>query len=153
MEILVLGGILVALMAYASTKLKRNSAKAFEEEKIEGDGFSLIKPEGFLHNLNSKDGSDFEAYSKEFGKDHAKDHRRATLKLQRIDDDLASVRKAIRATAENIAEDPESGVLEVERTDDGFPVNVFYKFEKHNAKLYELQAVALREVLVDDGAR
>jgi hypothetical protein len=55
------------------------------------------------------------------------------------------VRKAIRAASENIAEDPESGVLEVERTEDGFPVNVFYKFENNNGKLYELQAVVLRE--------
>ena len=145
MEILFLGLILVALMVYASTKIKRNSAKAYEEERIEGNGFSLIKPDGFLHNLHARDGADFEAYSKEFGKDDASSYRQATLKLQRASDDIASVQKAIRATADSIAQDPESGVLEVERTDDGFPVNVFYKFENNNGKLYELQAVVLRE--------
>jgi hypothetical protein len=145
MELLVPGLILVALMVYASTKIKRNTAKAYEEEKIEGDGFSLIKPDGFLHKMNTSDGSDFEAYSKDFGIDNAENRHRAILKLQSTGDDIASVRKAIRATAESIAEDPESGVLEVERTDDGFPVNAFYKFEKNNGKLYELQAVVLRE--------
>jgi hypothetical protein len=145
MELLVPGLIIVALMVYASTKIKRNSAKAFEEEKIEGDGFSLIKPDGFLHNLNVSRDCEFEAYSKEFGEDEAANRRRALLKLQLTTDDIGSVRKAIRATAESIAEDPESGVLEVERTDEGLPVNVFYRFEKKNGKLFELQAVVLRE--------
>jgi hypothetical protein len=145
MEILVPGLMLVALMVWASTKIKRNTAKAYEEEKVEGAGFSLIKPDGFLHKLNASDAVDFEAYSKEFGVDNASNHRRAVLTLQSTTDDLASVRKAIRATAESIAEDPESGVLEVERTEEGFPVNAFYKFETENGKLYELQAVVLRE--------
>ena len=127
------------------TKIKRNTAKAFEEEKIEGDGFSLIKPDGFLHKMNHAGGCDFEALFGRFGVDSAENRHRAILKLQSTGDDTASVRKAIRATAESIAEDPESGILEVERTDDGFPVNAFYKFEKSNGRLFELQAVVLRE--------
>src|SRR4051812_15343952 len=101
MELLVPGLIIVALMVYASTKIKRHSVKAFEGEKIEGNGFSLIKPDGFLHNLNTSDESDFEAYSKEFGEGSASDRRRALLKLKRTDDDIASVRTAIRATADS----------------------------------------------------
>src|SRR6476619_909220 len=114
MELLVPGLIIVALMVYASTKIKRNTVRAFEEERIEGEGFTLIKPEGFLHKLNHSDALGFEAYSREFGVDRAENARRAVLKLQLTGDDLASVRRAIRAAAESIAEDPESGILEVE---------------------------------------
>jgi hypothetical protein len=65
MELLIPGLILVALMVYASTKIKKRAAEAFEEEHIETEKYSLQKPEGFLHVINSPD-YDFEAYSKEF---------------------------------------------------------------------------------------
>ena len=52
MEILIPGLILVALMVYVSTKIKKNAVDAFGEETITTDDFVLIKPEGFLHNLN-----------------------------------------------------------------------------------------------------
>jgi hypothetical protein len=145
MELLIPGLILVALMVYASTKIKKNAAKAFEEEKIDGEGFSLTKPEGFVHPLNKENGYAFEAYSKEFGKDEAENRRQALITLQVTEDDVDAVQKAIKSTADSIVRDPESGVIEVERTDDGQPVNAFYKFENSGEKLFELQAVVLRE--------
>ncbi|MEP7076957.1 MAG: hypothetical protein ABI878_14215 [Acidobacteriota bacterium] len=82
MELLILGVILVALMAYASTRIKKNAAKAFEQELVETDDFSLLKPEGFLNKINGVDpGYVFQAYSKEFGKDEAENTRQATIDI------------------------------------------------------------------------
>lgn len=83
MELLILGVILVALMAYASTRIKKNAAKAFEQELVEAKDFSLLKPEGFLNKINGIDpGYVFQAYSKEFGKDEAENTRQATIDMQ-----------------------------------------------------------------------
>lgn len=69
MELLIPGLILVALMVYASTRIKRSAAAAFDEEAIETDEYVIQKPEGFLHNLNAGSEYLFEAYSKEFSKE------------------------------------------------------------------------------------
>src|SRR5262249_40692599 len=75
MELLIPGLILAALMAYVSTRIKRSAARAFAAETIEGDGFAIIKPEGFLHLSDENTGYAFEAYSKEFGRDSAENIR------------------------------------------------------------------------------
>ena len=83
MELLILGLILVALMVYASTRIKRNAAQAFDQERVEAEEFSLIKPEGFLHKINGVDPEYvFQAYSKEYGKDEAENIRQATIDMQ-----------------------------------------------------------------------
>jgi hypothetical protein len=69
MELLIPGLILVALMVYASTRIKRSAAEAFEPETVETDDFVIQKPEGFLHNLNAGRDVLFEAYSKDFSKE------------------------------------------------------------------------------------
>lgn len=82
MELLIPGLILVALMVYASTKIKRTTAAAFEAETIETDEFILNKPDGFLHVLNGDEQYAFEAYSKEYGGPGAEDIRRATATVK-----------------------------------------------------------------------
>jgi hypothetical protein len=144
-EILIVGSIIVALMIYTSTRIKRSAARAFDEELIDKDDFTLIKPEGFLHVLNDDSGRAFTAYSREFGKDEASDQRRAWIKLQKTVDSVQDVRRAIKAAAESLAEDVEAKVIEVERAEAGRPVNAFYKFASRGGTLYELQAVVLRE--------
>ncbi len=67
MEILIIGGILVALMVVVSTKIKKSASLAFEPETIETENFRLIKPAGFIHPLREDSDYVFEAYSKEFG--------------------------------------------------------------------------------------
>ena len=59
MEILIPGLILVGLMVWVSTRIKRNAAKAFEREEIETAEFSLTKPEGFLAPVDPADGDTF----------------------------------------------------------------------------------------------
>src|SRR4051794_7750972 len=72
MEILIIGLILVALMVYASTRIKRTAAAAFERETIETDTYVIQKPEGYLHKLNGDPQFLFEAYSREFSKSDPK---------------------------------------------------------------------------------
>ena len=63
MEILIIGVIVVALMAYASTKIKKSAREAFEVEVFENEGFTITKPEGFIIPYNKN----ISAYSDETG--------------------------------------------------------------------------------------
>jgi hypothetical protein len=69
MEIWIVGGIIVALMIYASTKIKKAAASAYEREVIEAEDFAIVKPEGFISLVDSAFA--FEAQSKEFGESEA----------------------------------------------------------------------------------
>lgn len=82
MELLIPGLILVALMVYASTKIKKTTAAAFEAETVETDEFIINKPDGFLHMLNGDPQYAFESYSKEYGGEGAEDVRRATATVK-----------------------------------------------------------------------
>lgn len=81
MEILIPGLILVALMIYASTRIKKSAARAYESETIETDEFVIFKPAGFLTVIGGDPKYSFEAYSKEFGSESASDIRKATAHI------------------------------------------------------------------------
>src|SRR6185436_16743158 len=66
MEILIPGLALVALMVYVSTRIKRSAAKAFDQEVVETDEFTITKPEGLFIPTDATDLA-FAAYSKDFG--------------------------------------------------------------------------------------
>src|SRR5947209_4631995 len=85
MEILIIGLILVGLMVYASTRIRRNAAEAFEPETIVTPEFSIKKPEGMLHVLNGDRRYAFEAYSRDFAPIGRRDIRVATACVQIID--------------------------------------------------------------------
>ncbi len=86
MEILIPGLLLVALMVYASTKIKKNAAAAYEEERIEKAEYSIIKPEGMIIPVGSNTGVIFEAYSRDFGIDEAGEIRQITAEIRRHPD-------------------------------------------------------------------
>jgi hypothetical protein len=85
MELLIPGLILVALMVWASTRVKRDAASAFEPETIETPHFIFDKPAGFLHVLNDDSGFELRAYSKEYGSGDNKGTRRAVIEVERLD--------------------------------------------------------------------
>jgi hypothetical protein len=145
MELLIPGLILVALMVYASTRIKKTAARAFEEEKIETDDFSIVKPEGFLHPLNSNSGFAFEAYTREFGEDGAEDLRQAWAKLRVIPDkDFDTVYQEARNSASEIIREEDtsthSKTVEIERMNHGYPECVFFRIVESSGNVYELQA-------------
>jgi hypothetical protein len=82
MEILIIGGIVVALMVYVSTRIKRSAAAAFEPELIEKEDFTVEKPEGFLFPLREPPDFPFEAYSKLFGERSSRNTWRARARLR-----------------------------------------------------------------------
>ena len=84
MEILILGIILVALMAWASTRIKKNAAAAFDAETVVEPAFTIEKPEGMLHVLNGNPDLAFEAYSKEFGTGVMSKMRLLRAELQKL---------------------------------------------------------------------
>ena len=78
MELLIPGLLLVALMVYASTKIKKAAAAAYEPESIETDRFAITKPEGMINPVNDDSPYLFEAYTKDFGVDDQKNERQVT---------------------------------------------------------------------------
>ena len=103
MELLVPGLILVALMVWASTRIKKNAAAAFDAETVENDQFVIRKPEGFLHVLNDSSGLAFRSYSKEFGKVGDRDVRKATIEIERnVGTTIDELKDKIEKQAESI---------------------------------------------------
>ena len=78
MEFVIPGLILVAVMVYVSTRIKRSAAAAYDAETVETELFSVTKPEGFLAVASPRSPLLFEAYSKEFGTDGRENERMVT---------------------------------------------------------------------------
>lgn len=66
MELLIPGLILVALMVWVSTKIKKAAAAAYSEETVTTDDFTITKPEGFIIPVNDGSPFLFEARTKEY---------------------------------------------------------------------------------------
>lgn len=95
---------MVALMVWASTRIKKNAAAAFDAETVDNDLFVIRKPEGFLHVLNDSSGLAFRSYSKEFGKVGDRDVRRAAIEIERNGaTTLDKLKEIIETRAESIS--------------------------------------------------
>ncbi|HLA94943.1 MAG TPA: hypothetical protein VK612_04425 [Pyrinomonadaceae bacterium] len=153
MELLIPGLALVAFMIWASTRIKRNAAAAFEPETIDNDGFVIQKPEGFLHVLNDDSGLAFRSYSKEVGTIGKKDVRQATAEVQIFDRENLRTRKtAIAGESESvISETPyvdggeKAIVIETIRIEKGAEFTVSYKLVTRGKRLFELRVSVLSE--------
>ena len=154
MELLIPGLILVALMVYASTRIKRTAAQAFEAETVETDQFVIAKPEGFLNVLNGDPQYAFEAYSKDFGDDEEKSVRAATSHLQvyagtGVEDRVNAITGSGFDKVNDIAEvigDVHYRLIEGRRTDGKSPARIFYKLAERASKTFELKVEALDSV-------
>jgi len=153
MELLIPGLILVALMVYASTRIKKIAASAFDEETIETEGFVIHKPDGFLNVIGGDPQYAFEAYSKEFGTERAADLRLATAKLKIYSDKMAddvvarssdSGDKIINDIGEVIGEQ-KYRLIEVQRTEKDLEFRILYKLAQRDGKVYELEIKTLPE--------
>jgi len=149
MEILIPGLILVALMVYASTRIKRSAAKAFEAETIENDQFVIKKSEGFLNVIGGDKRYAFEAYSKEYGRQEANEWRQATAYV------TIGPRPATHKEGEvvNKRSEVRNGVsykiVESRRTEKQVGFRVLSKTAERNGKLYALEITALAENPLD----
>lgn len=155
MEILIVGVLVVALMVYVSTKIKKSAASAFENEAIENEDFRLVKPEGFINPINENSKFAFEAYSKEFGKNDADELRQAQISLIVISNSnfenlIKNLKKSDEKILsenflENASDEQKVCLVESEKIEKGVPVREFYKIVESakSPKIYQLQVSVL----------
>jgi len=151
MEILIAGVILVAFMAYASTRIKRTAAKAFEAETVETDQFVIQKPDGFLNVINGDPQFAFEAYSKEFGTGDAAPLRMGTATIK-ISDSGIDQAVAIKGSGTDISSDINEVVsekhyrlIEGKRVNKETELRVLYKIAESSGQVFILEITTLSE--------
>lgn len=152
LAILIPGLIIVALMVWASTRIKRIAASAFEPETIETDDFVIQKPEGFLHNLNGDPKYAFEAYSKELGA-VATDIRQGRVRLTITDNaGIDQIIGGLSDEGEGIIDDVTEVIgptryrlIEAKRGENGHDLCVTYKIAEKNSQVYMLETIRLAE--------
>lgn len=146
MEILIPGLILVALMVWASTRIKKTAAAAWEEETIAGDGFVIQKPEGFLNVIGGDAQYAFEAYSKDFGGPGAEDIRAAyaTVKIS----DAAAYQIDSGRRTEVIGE-RRYQINESEGVEKGVTSRTVSKSAESHGKVFVLNVLAVSETSPD----
>lgn len=116
------------MMIYASTKIKKLAAQAYEREIIETEEFTIVKPEGFINPVESKFA--FEAYTKDFGIGDAEEIRQAHAVL--------TIEKGVTSESE--------GLTESEVSDEkNITTKVFRRTVRQNNKIYELKITVLQE--------
>ena len=151
MEILVPGLILVALMAWLSTRIKRNAAAAFDAERVETEEIVIDKPEGFLHVLNDDSGLLFRAYTKDFATVGQRDVRQATIEVERHrGKSLDEVTAEVKENSESFTAEPaymEGGEKALNarstRIRDGGEFGMFHKLVTRGADVIEARGEVL----------
>ena len=103
MEIWIIGGLIVALMVYLSTKIKNEAKRAYEREDFVAEHFKITKPDGFIIPIKEDSEFAFEAYSKDFSEED---------ETQELNQCSATVRviEGIENTPNSIQEDSETKV-------------------------------------------
>lgn len=151
MEILIIGGIIVALMVWASTRIKRSAAAAFEEETIETGEFALVKPEGFLNTVEPPDFLAFYAYSKEFGEEEAAEKvRQSQIKVKILAGrSPAEIVKDEKKSFAKILSEEKPGentiLLAGERAEKSVETVFYHKFIAAGEKIYDLEMSMLAD--------
>ena len=154
MELLIPGLILVALMVYASTRIKRNAAAAFEPETIETEEFCIQKPEGFLNVIGVDPRYKLEAYSKEYGVGDAAEFRqaRATLTVHEgktARNVISEFRREGRQIVDDLSEVVGGNryrVLESKRAESGIEFRVINKIGERGGDAFDLEVIRLADI-------
>ena len=144
MELLIPGLILVALMVYASTRIKRSAAAAFESETVENDHFVIQKPEGFLNVVGGDPRCAFESYSKEYGTGKGERFRQATVTLT-IDGELSKQGETIGSNRSEVIGGDRYNIIEARRVEAGVEFAVLSRSVEKGGRKYVLEVVRLAE--------
>ncbi len=156
MEILIIGIILVLLMGYVSTKIKKTSAAAYQPELLEAADYSVIKPEGYIVPWNQE--SAFKAHSSEMGNEEGAEKLYKSRADLRVFEDLSfdeicrGARKSVKKIiSEETAKDGDLKYcfIHAQNLEDKTSVEVFYKIVENQStkKVYELQVSVLGEAM------
>jgi len=136
-------------MVYVSTRIKRSAAKAFDEEVIETDDFTVTKPEGFLIPNEANEFA-FAAYSKEFGTGDAGSIRQVAAELKIYPETTPeAVRDRIVADGLKVVSEQHlaggSMILETEKTENGVLLEAERRVVCKEGSVFELAVTALSE--------
>ena len=153
MELLIPGLILVALMVYASTRIKKTAAAAFEPETIETDEYVIEKPEGFLNVIGPDPKYAVHAYSKEFGGPGAEDIKQgmANLYIRTGVSQEKALAEILGPDASKLSDDSEVvdgvkyRVIDTKRSLKNVDLAVGYKLTERNGKVFVFEAARLAE--------
>jgi len=152
MELLIPGLILVALMVYASTKIKKSAAAAFEPETIETDEFLVEKPEGFLNVLNHDPALELDMYSRDFGVENTADIKQARIELRhfrvcKMSEAIAMIKEKaeIKSDIAEVINERKYRLIEAERIEKGIGFRNIYKLTEKAADVFELRAIVLED--------
>ncbi len=151
MEILIPGLILVALMIYASTKIKKNAALAYERETIETAEFSIVKPGGFICPVEHDETLIFAAYSKEYGRDDTDNIRQVSAELRRFDDaNFDEIRERVKIDSVKVVSEDigvlngaKSCLIETERLENGITLDAIHKIIAGDGRIYGLTVTVI----------
>jgi hypothetical protein len=153
MEILFVGGLLVALMVYVSTRIKKSAAAAFERETIETEEIRLVKPEGFINPVSENSQHVFEARSKDYGENKAgRDAPRAKFTISVFENgDFQKICQDTKESSGRVLTEnsPHQTIylLETEQTADETDWQFFHKIveSKRQQKVFDLKISVLHE--------
>jgi hypothetical protein len=152
MELLIPGLILVALMVYASTKIKKAAAAAFETETIETEEFAITKPEGMINPIRDESPYLFEAYSKDYGDDDQRSERRLSAYVQASDSTAAQAANEIRRKMTSVTNEYSLGDSTViEGTENGFAAA--YKISESRGRALVLRVFAVEKYVEENAGR
>ncbi len=158
MEILIIGIIIVALMVYTSTKIKKAAKEAYEPETVRTEEFSITKPQGYMIPAeDERSPYKLEIFSKAYGSGDCEKKRQAELNLIiENGSELASSRKAERAALnkvldDDLIKDTQKITLTMigEANDGDCSLRIFIKYFARNGKLYKFKATAIEEDIDD----
>jgi hypothetical protein len=153
MEFLIPGLILVALMVYASTKIKKSAAAAFEAERIETRDFIVEKPEGFLNALNRDASLELDIYSRDFGKGPAAGFRAVSAEVRiyskrKPDQIAAAIAETVdvRSKIKEVIDGRKYLVIEARSDENEVEFRELYKLADRNGGVFEFRLKALKEI-------
>lgn len=139
-------------MVYASTKIKKTAAAAFEPETIETDEFVVEKPEGFLNVLNHDPALDLDMYSRDFGVENTANIKQARVEMRHYR--VCTMNEAIKMIKENatiksdiaeIINERKYRLVEAERIEKGIGYREIYKLTESGPDVFELKAIVLED--------
>lgn len=139
-------------MAWASTRIKKNAAAAFDPETVTTPAFTIDKPEGMLHVLNGNPELEFEAYSKEFGTGVMSKMRLFRAEIKKLHPTglaakLAEIKKSGRVADDRkeVIDGRTYHVIEIEEGGTKVPSRIKYKIGEADDAVYVLKIKALEE--------
>jgi len=140
-------------MVYASTRIKRTAAAAFEAETVETDEFIIQKPDGFLNVIGGDPQYAFEAYSKEFG-GQDENIRLGRVKLTirpglSVEQAVSEIEGEVVSDISEVIGERHYRVVETKRIEKEIEFRVFHKLAEEEGKTYDLEIAVFAEASDD----